>query len=168
MVPGRGLRGGNDGREVHSACGSGFLASAARGAFVPGYGRDSPGCQSSARRPRALPVCAAPREAILLPNGFLGLSAYEDARALGRRRRVSWGLEDRFERLVARTWSETPAFIYKLCQAAKSSLAPVPTRVSAFFRRWLGGWAEESRRRFDKTRICEPSRRAARTEAHTS
>ena len=76
MVPGRGLRGGNDGREVHSACGSGFLASAARGAFGA---RIWPGIlvDASLLRDARAPFRSAPRLArrFYCPMVFLGLSA---------------------------------------------------------------------------------------------
>ena len=110
MVPGRGLRGGNDGREVHSACGSGFLASAARAARLC---QDMAGIllDASLLRDARAPFRSAPRLArrFYCPMAFLGLSAYEDARALGRRRRVSWGLDYHFNGLSRTNLVQTPA-----------------------------------------------------------
>ena len=88
---------------VHSACGSGFLASAARGAIVPGYRRGFFLLDASLLRDaRAPSVRRAPRAGrFYCPMAFFRFVHNKAAaRAAGRRRRVSWRLEDRFERLV--------------------------------------------------------------------
>ena len=78
---------------------------------------------ASLLRDARAPFRSAPRLArrFYCPMAFLGLSAYEDARALGRRRRVSWGLDYHFNGL-SRTNLRRPntGFCLELCQAAKN------------------------------------------------
>ena len=115
---------------MHSACGSGFLASAARGAFVPGYGRGFLVDASLLRNARACPsgLRRASRADLLLV-GFFRFVLNEDARALGRRRRVSWRLEDIFKVFLrnheATNLVQHRRLIY-ICQAGQKLVSARP------------------------------------------
>ena len=129
-------------RRSRSALGLRFRVSRLGGArrVVSGYHRDFLLDVSLLRDgPRPL---GAPRLALAdfinAQWAFLGLSAYEDARALGRRRRVSWGLDYHFNGLSRTNLVQTPAFVLGPVRLLAENPSCTPARVLTFFRRWLG------------------------------